>query len=101
MYLPFYSTIVHPFFQIKASDPNRYNNRGGNLLQEEKIRKKLQKTLPKVIMWQLIDTSVLILKYVAALENPSQVAVSRFELSKKKFFFFFTFFGMGTLVGAW
>ncbi|XP_064631723.1 protein regulator of cytokinesis 1-like [Lineus longissimus] len=33
---------------IKANDPNRFNNRGGGLLQEEKTRKKLQKTLPKL-----------------------------------------------------
>ncbi|XP_077865480.1 protein regulator of cytokinesis 1-like [Saccoglossus kowalevskii] len=32
----------------KANDPNRFANRGGNLLQEEKTRKRLQKELPKV-----------------------------------------------------
>ncbi|XP_069139806.1 protein regulator of cytokinesis 1-like isoform X3 [Argopecten irradians] len=35
-------------FERKACDPNRFNNRGGNLLQEEKARKKLLKELPKV-----------------------------------------------------
>ncbi|XP_040198409.1 protein regulator of cytokinesis 1 isoform X2 [Rana temporaria] len=32
----------------KATDPNRYNNRGGNLLKEEKQRAKIQKMLPKL-----------------------------------------------------
>ncbi|KAK3094373.1 hypothetical protein FSP39_000913 [Pinctada imbricata] len=32
----------------RANDPNRFNNRGGSLLQEEKARKKLLKDLPKV-----------------------------------------------------
>ncbi|XP_050397796.1 protein regulator of cytokinesis 1 isoform X1 [Patella vulgata] len=32
----------------KARDPNRFNNRGGKLLQEEKARKKIAKDLPKV-----------------------------------------------------
>ncbi|KAH0620142.1 hypothetical protein JD844_014775 [Phrynosoma platyrhinos] len=31
----------------KATDPSRFTNRGGNLLKEEKLRVKLQKTLPK------------------------------------------------------
>ncbi|XP_017372433.1 protein regulator of cytokinesis 1-like [Cebus imitator] len=35
-------------FERKASDPNRFTNRGGNLLKEEKQRAKLQKTLPKL-----------------------------------------------------
>lgn len=33
-------------FENKAADPNRFKNRKGNLLQEEKERKKLQKDLP-------------------------------------------------------
>lgn len=33
-------------FENKANDPNRFKNRKGNLLQEEKQRKKLQKDLP-------------------------------------------------------
>ncbi|GIY76184.1 protein regulator of cytokinesis 1 [Caerostris extrusa] len=33
-------------FEKKAADPNRFKNRKGNLLQEEKQRKKLQKDLP-------------------------------------------------------
>ncbi|XP_070541094.1 protein regulator of cytokinesis 1-like [Ptychodera flava] len=37
-------------FEKKANDPNRFANRGGNLLQEEKTRKRLQKELPKVEM---------------------------------------------------
>uniref|UniRef100_A0A4W3IGC9 Protein regulator of cytokinesis 1b n=2 Tax=Callorhinchus milii TaxID=7868 RepID=A0A4W3IGC9_CALMI len=32
----------------KASDPNRFTNRGGNLLKEEKQRTKLYKMLPKL-----------------------------------------------------
>lgn len=32
----------------KASDPSRFNNRGGNLLKEEKQRSDLQKSLPKL-----------------------------------------------------
>ncbi|XP_076368864.1 protein regulator of cytokinesis 1-like isoform X1 [Tachypleus tridentatus] len=35
-------------FEKKASDPNRFINRGGGLLQEEKERKKLLKELPKL-----------------------------------------------------
>lgn len=34
--------------EIKANDPGRFNNRGGQLLLEEKKRKALQKNLPKV-----------------------------------------------------
>ncbi|XP_078113293.1 protein regulator of cytokinesis 1-like isoform X1 [Sander vitreus] len=32
----------------KANDPSRFNNRGGNLLKEEKQRADLQKSLPKL-----------------------------------------------------
>ncbi|XP_066525953.1 protein regulator of cytokinesis 1a isoform X2 [Hoplias malabaricus] len=32
----------------KATDPSRFNNRGGNLLREEKQRTELQKSLPKL-----------------------------------------------------
>uniref|UniRef100_A0A3Q1F1T8 Protein regulator of cytokinesis 1a n=1 Tax=Acanthochromis polyacanthus TaxID=80966 RepID=A0A3Q1F1T8_9TELE len=32
----------------KANDPSRFNNRGGNLLKEEKQRSDLQKSLPKL-----------------------------------------------------
>ncbi|XP_069782605.1 protein regulator of cytokinesis 1 isoform X2 [Narcine bancroftii] len=35
-------------FEKKASDPNRYANRGGTLLREEKERNQLQKKLPKL-----------------------------------------------------
>ncbi|GFT90484.1 protein regulator of cytokinesis 1 [Nephila pilipes] len=35
-------------FENKATDPNRFKNRGGNLLLEEKERKMLQKELPKL-----------------------------------------------------
>ena len=31
-----------------TNDPNRYSNRGGNLLKEEKARKRVEKTLPVV-----------------------------------------------------
>lgn len=34
--------------ETKARDVNRYANRGGNLLQEEKERKKIHKQLPKI-----------------------------------------------------
>ena len=34
--------------ETKANDPNRFGNRGGNLLQEEKERKKISKQLPKI-----------------------------------------------------
>ena len=34
--------------QRKAADPNRFFNRGCNLLKEEKARKKLMKELPRV-----------------------------------------------------
>lgn len=34
--------------EIKANDPNRFTNRGGQLLLEEKKRKTLQKGLPKL-----------------------------------------------------
>ncbi|KAK6309377.1 hypothetical protein J4Q44_G00208400 [Coregonus suidteri] len=38
------------FLQLekKATDPSRFNNRGGNLLKEEKQRADLQKSLPKL-----------------------------------------------------
>ncbi|GFR26386.1 protein regulator of cytokinesis 1 [Trichonephila clavata] len=35
-------------FENKAADPNRFKNRKGNLLQEERERKKLQKDLPNL-----------------------------------------------------
>ncbi|GIY97102.1 protein regulator of cytokinesis 1 [Caerostris extrusa] len=35
-------------FESKANDPNRFKNRGGNLLREEKERKMLRKELPKL-----------------------------------------------------
>ncbi|XP_072348827.1 protein regulator of cytokinesis 1b isoform X1 [Scyliorhinus torazame] len=35
-------------FEKKAADPNRFTNRGGNLLKEEKQRTKLYKMLPKL-----------------------------------------------------
>lgn len=34
--------------ELKANDPNRFHNRAGKLLEEEKERKKLQRNLPKV-----------------------------------------------------
>ncbi|XP_031978189.1 protein regulator of cytokinesis 1 isoform X2 [Corvus moneduloides] len=34
--------------ESKATDPGRFNNRGGNLLKEEKQRAKLQKTLSRL-----------------------------------------------------
>lgn len=41
----FHKMLEH---EKKANDPNRFNNRGGRLLQEEKERKKVIKDLPKV-----------------------------------------------------
>ncbi|KAJ6662804.1 hypothetical protein lerEdw1_011008 [Lerista edwardsae] len=40
----------HQFQELerKATDPSRFTNRGGNLLKEEKLRAKVQKTLQKV-----------------------------------------------------
>ena len=35
-------------FDYKASDPSRFNNRGGQLLKEERARKKINKELPKI-----------------------------------------------------
>lgn len=40
---------LHFSFQRKANDMSRFNNRGGNLLKEEKQRSDLQKSLPKVL----------------------------------------------------
>ncbi|XP_061825677.1 protein regulator of cytokinesis 1-like isoform X1 [Nerophis lumbriciformis] len=42
----------------KANDPSRFNNRGGNLLKEEKQRSDLQKSLPKLekVLKSQIDT---------------------------------------------
>ena len=34
--------------EAKSSDPNRFANRGGNLLKEEREKKALQKSYPKV-----------------------------------------------------
>lgn len=44
--------------EIKANDPNRFNNRGGQLLAEEKKRKALQKGLPKIEK-ELIDLNAI------------------------------------------
>ncbi|CAL1270974.1 unnamed protein product [Larinioides sclopetarius] len=35
-------------FENKANDPNRFKNRGGNLLREERERKMLRKNLPRL-----------------------------------------------------
>lgn len=42
-------------FENKATDPNRFKNRGGNLLQEERQRKLLQKMLPELEEKILVD----------------------------------------------
>lgn len=42
------SFLLYLPLQRKASDPNRFNNRGGGLLQEEKERKKLTREIPRV-----------------------------------------------------
>jgi len=34
--------------EAKAHDVNRFSNRGGNLLQEERERKKIHKQLPRI-----------------------------------------------------
>ncbi|GAB1603667.1 protein regulator of cytokinesis 1 isoform X2 [Argonauta hians] len=38
----------YTILEKKATDPNRFNNRGGALLQEEKTRKRIIKELPKL-----------------------------------------------------
>lgn len=35
-------------FEKKRQDPDRFHNRGGNLLREERERKRLEKALPRV-----------------------------------------------------
>ncbi|XP_030646555.1 protein regulator of cytokinesis 1a [Chanos chanos] len=40
--------ILFQELERKATDPSRFNNRGGNLLKEEKQRADLQKSLPKL-----------------------------------------------------
>lgn len=40
--------VEYTILERKANDPNRYNNRGGALLQEEKARKRIMKDLPKL-----------------------------------------------------
>lgn len=37
-------------FDAKENDPNRFKNRGGNLLAEEREKKKVLHLLPKVSM---------------------------------------------------
>ena len=37
-------------FDAKENDPNRFRNRGGNLLAEEKAKKKVVTQLPKVCL---------------------------------------------------
>ncbi|CAD5122691.1 DgyrCDS11101 [Dimorphilus gyrociliatus] len=44
-------------YERRAQDPNRYNNRGGKILKEEKHRKKLEKELPKLENKLLSDVS--------------------------------------------
>ncbi|XP_063053098.1 protein regulator of cytokinesis 1a isoform X2 [Engraulis encrasicolus] len=39
---------LYQALEKKATDPGRFNNRGGNLLKEEKQRADLQKSLPKL-----------------------------------------------------
>ncbi|KAL2093334.1 hypothetical protein ACEWY4_010646 [Coilia grayii] len=39
---------LYQALEKKATDPSRFNNRGGNLLKEEKQRADLQKSLPKL-----------------------------------------------------
>ncbi|KAJ8397110.1 hypothetical protein AAFF_G00009640 [Aldrovandia affinis] len=40
--------VLFQDFEKKASDPNRFSNRGGSLLKEAKERVKVQKLLPKL-----------------------------------------------------
>lgn len=42
--------VVFFFFQSRKNDANRLANRGGALLKEEKIRKGINKELPKVTL---------------------------------------------------
>lgn len=48
-----YSNYSHPLFassadQKQSHDPNRFTNRGGQLQKQLKLRKQLEKELPKV-----------------------------------------------------
>nr|XP_039274564.1 protein regulator of cytokinesis 1-like isoform X1 [Styela clava]XP_039274565.1 protein regulator of cytokinesis 1-like isoform X1 [Styela clava] len=45
-------------FAIKAKDPSRLRNRGGNLLNEEKKRKLLEKSLPKITAAMMKDIAM-------------------------------------------
>ncbi|XP_076104948.1 protein regulator of cytokinesis 1-like isoform X1 [Mytilus galloprovincialis] len=58
----------------KANDPNRFNNRGGKLLLEEKERKKVLKELPKVEE----DVKALIADWEKQHEKPFLVDGRRF-----------------------
>ena len=42
-------------FDAKENDPNRFRNRGGNLLAEEKAKKKVVTQLPKVCLFYLFS----------------------------------------------
>ena len=50
--------IFSLFMQLKEKDLNRFANRGGGLLKEEKIRKTLMKELPKVCFFRVIEQLV-------------------------------------------
>lgn len=61
--------------QRKANDPSRFNNRGGNLLKEEKQRTELQKSLPKVSTFKSSYQRLLIYKYTKAWFRPAQLVM--------------------------
>jgi len=45
-------------FDAKENDPNRYKNRGGNLLAEEREKKKVLHQLPKVFILLIVLAAV-------------------------------------------
>ena len=41
--------LIYPYpIQKQATDPNRFNNRGGQLQKQLKLRKQLERDLPKL-----------------------------------------------------
>ena len=50
-------------FDAKENDPNRFRNRGGNLLAEEKAKKKEVTQLPKVCLCYHFYQSSLLSEY--------------------------------------
>ncbi|EDV22718.1 uncharacterized protein TRIADDRAFT_58568 [Trichoplax adhaerens] len=61
-------------FEARANDPNRFGNRGGRLLQEEKLRRALNKEFPKVEK----DLTAKMLKYEKEKSKPFCIDGQRF-----------------------